>query len=227
MSSLTRRYPQRLPNPTQPGSPRAEEGGQLGVTVQRNRLLIVDDGPAGVLEQLIGQEVPDILALVSSERPRPPGLRRGAWVSSARIRSMLPQDGFVLMRLTSDPSWSPASVHARVLAELMPPAEYDCAAFLVVAELLGIARPVVPVLDDTTECWLRARRAVSSKQLEAAREAILTVNQRWSTWGPGWALSDEVYTRMGMFEAALVCRTRAGEPPVQVPPRRAPLRLVV
>ncbi len=192
----------------------------------RNRLLIVDDGPTGALERVIRQELPDTLALVSSPRPRPTGLRRGVWVSSARIRSMLPQDGVVHLRLTSDPSWCPAPVHARVLAELLPPADEDCASFFIVSELLGIDRPVVPVLDETMQSWLRARRAMRSRQLDAAREAIVSVNRQWPSWGPGWALADEVYTCMGLFEVALACRDRAGEPPVQVPPRRAMLRMV-
>ena len=192
----------------------------------RNRLLIVDDGPAGALEHLIGQELPDALALVSSPRPRPNGLRRGVWVSTARIRAMLPQDGLVHLRLTSDPSWAPAPIHAQVLAELLPPADDDAGAFFVVAELLDVERPVVCQPEATIQSWLRARRALRSRQLEHAREAVRVVNRAWPSWGPGWALGDEIYTCLGLFEVALACRDRAGEPPVQVPPRRAMLRMV-
>lgn len=192
----------------------------------RNRLLIVDDGPAGALEHLIGHAFPDALALVSSPRPRPAGLRRGVWVSTARIRSMLPQDGQVHLRMTSDLSWEPEAVHAQALAELLPPADSDTAALFVVAELLGIECPVVARPDGTIQSWLRARRAMRDRRLDHARDSIHEVNRAWPSWGPGWALADEVYTCLGLFEVALACRDRAGEPPVQVPPRRAMLRMV-
>ena len=192
----------------------------------RTRLLIVDDGPSGALERLIGQAMPDALALVSSPRPRPAGLRRGVWVSTARIRAMLPQDGEVHLRLTSDPSWTPEPIHAQALAELLPPADTDTNALFVIAELLGIEHPVVSTTDSTIQAWLRARRAMRSLNLDHARNAIHEVTRAWPSWGPGWALADEVYTGLGLFEVALACRDRAGEPPVQVPPRRAMLRLV-
>ena len=49
--------------------------------MNRTRLLIVDDGPAGALEHLIGHAFPDALALVSSPRPRPAGVTRSALIT--------------------------------------------------------------------------------------------------------------------------------------------------
>lgn len=187
------------------------------------RILIVDDGPPGALEALIQAEVPEVLVLVSSPRPRRQSLRRGVWVSRVPIAQMVPLDGLVHMRVTSDPAWTPEPICAEILHGLLPPT--DCAnALFVVAQLLGLTVPATVRDDVTVRAWLRTRRAMADGRLEAARAHISNVTRTWPDWAPGWALADEVYTRLGAFEVAMACRRRAEEPPIRIAPRPTPLR---
>jgi hypothetical protein len=181
----------------------------------RERLLIIDDGPEGALEQLLAQELPDMLAVVSSKRRSNPGLRRAVWLSTAPIQQLMPRDGVVHLRLTSDLLWTPEPLCAEILEDLMPPGPGP-AAMMVVATLLGLQLPVTIETTPPMESWLRARRFLRQGDLESARQAISLVNRAWPAWGPGWSLADEVHARMGLFHVALACRMRADEPPVRL-----------
>ncbi|MCP4806039.1 MAG: hypothetical protein GY913_34375 [Proteobacteria bacterium] len=187
------------------------------------RILIVDDGPIGALEELITAELPDTLVLVSSPRPRSQTLRRGVWVSRVPIAQMVPLDGLVHMRVTSDPTWTPEPICAEILHGLLPPT--DCAnSFFVVAQLLGLTVPATVQDEPTVRSWLKARRAMAEGRLEAARAHISSVTRTWSDWAPGWALADEIYTRLGAFEVAMACRRRSEEPPIRLAPHPTLLR---
>ena len=187
------------------------------------RILIVDDGPSGALEAMIQAEVPETLVLVSSPRPRSQTLRRGVWVSRVPIAQMVPLDGLVHMRVTSDPTWTPEPICAEILHGLLPPT--DCAnAFFVVAQLLGLTVPATVRDEPTVRSWLKARRALAEGRFEAARSHISAVTRTWPEWTPGWALADEVYTRLGAFEVAMACRRRSEEPPIRIAERPSSLR---
>ena len=178
------------------------------------RILVVDDGPEGALEQLLGTELPGRLVLVSSHRPRPRGIGRGVWVSSVPIQQMVPRDGLVHMRCTSDLAWTPEPVCAEILQDLLPPTD-SATAFFVVATLLGFTVPATVTECVAVRSWLRARRALTEARFNVARTEIGLVTQQWPEWGPGWALADEIHTRMGRYIEALACRARSEQPPVR------------
>ncbi len=181
----------------------------------RERLLIIDDGPEGALQQLLAQELPDLLAVVSTKRPSHEGPRRAVWMSSAPVQHLVPRNGVVHLRLTSDLLWTPEPLCAEILSDLLPPGPGP-AALMVVATLLGLQLPVTPETTPPMESWLRARRYLRQAKLEEAREEIAQVTRAWPAWGPGWSLADEVHARMGLFHVALACRIRAEEPPVRL-----------
>lgn len=176
------------------------------------RLIIIDDGASGALQDLLDQELPETLALVTSERIRPAGIRPGVWVSPSRLRELLPSHGPVRIRVSADQDWQ-LEADSDVLRRLLPPAE-PSVALAVALQVLGKEAPKSIPDDRVLEAWRSAVRAWKAQDLEAAREAITVVNRRWPTWSPGWAFADEVYTSLGNFHVALACRSRAGEPPV-------------
>ena len=176
------------------------------------RLIILDDGPPGALKAMLARELPDTLALVSSKRPRPDGIRRGVWLSDSKLHELLPQSGPVRLRVSADPDWQ-IRLDAEILREILPPAEAPIA-LAVALQILGQPAPTSIPEDRVLDAWHAAVRAWKSQDLEAAREAITVVNRRWPAWKPGWSFADEVYTSLGLFQVALACRCRAGEPPL-------------
>ncbi len=176
------------------------------------RLIIIDDGAPGQLAELLNREVPETLALVTSPRLRPAGLRAGVWVSNSELRELLPASGPVRIRVSADPNWA-LQADAETLRKLLPPAE-PSVALAVALQVLGKKAPLSTPEDRVLSAWRSAVRAWTRQDLDAAREAITVVNRRWPTWSPGWAFADEVYTCLGNFHVALACRARAGEPPV-------------
>ena len=176
------------------------------------RLIIIDDGAPGALQDLLDRELPETLALVTSPRVRPQGIRRGVWVSQSRLRELLPSHGSVRIRVSADPDWQ-IEADSDVLRKLLPPAE-PAVALAVALQVLGKSAPASTPEDRVLSAWRSAVTAWKLQDLEAAREAITVVNRRWPTWSPGWAFADEVYTCLGNFHVALACRSRAGEPPV-------------
>lgn len=104
------------------------------------RMVVADDGREGALVDMLKDHTGRPLALVSSPRPRPGGLRRGVWVSHAPLRQLIPRQGQVVLRATSAPDWTPEAVDAEaVLALLSPSADADELFF--VAALLGLELP--------------------------------------------------------------------------------------
>lgn len=180
------------------------------------RILVVDDGAEGALAELIASEVPGRLALISSTRPRPRDLGRGAWVSSAPVQQMIPRDGLVHMRVTADPSWTPEPVCAEILQDLLPPTD-GASAFFVVATLLGFPVPATTTDDPAVSAWLRARCALAEGRYEVARRAIATVTTLWPDWTCGWALAEAIHMRMGRYMQALHYRAKSEQPPVRAP----------
>ncbi|MED5371477.1 MAG: hypothetical protein VX899_10715 [Myxococcota bacterium] len=176
------------------------------------RLIILDDGPPGALEALLGRELPETLALVSSVRPRPAGLRKGVWMSDSKLHELLPETGPVRIRATSDLDWQ-ILLDAEILREVVPPASAQVA-LAVALQILGQPGPRTRPHDRVLQAWEAAVAAWNRRDLDGAREAITLVNRRWPTWKPGWSFADEVYTSLGMFEIAVACRCRSGEPPL-------------
>jgi hypothetical protein len=182
------------------------------------RLIIIDNGAPGALQDLLDREPSDTLVRVTSNRLAPVGIRSGVWISQSRLREMLPSQGSVRILVSSDPNWE---LHADsdVLRKLLPPAE-PTVALAVALQVLGKKAPTSTPDDRVLSAWYSAVTAWKKQDLETAREAITVVNRRWPTWSPGWAFADEVYTCLGNYHVALACRSRAGEPPVLTMQRR-------
>jgi hypothetical protein len=178
------------------------------------RLLIVDDGPVGELERLIAGELPDVVAVVHSMRPRSPTLRRGVWVSDESLADLVPPEGQVMLRATSDLSWCPDPLDGGLIRALLPPDDAP-ASIRILSDLLPLDPLLSPCDSEVLADWDLARIARLRGYHEIAAEAVLRITERWPTWSPGWALADQIHQRLGRHEAARVCRARSGAPAVQ------------
>jgi glycosyltransferase involved in cell wall biosynthesis len=179
-------------------------------------LLVVDDGDEGALEDCLLRYGANRAVFVDLEVPRDPfgSIRlhwEGCYVARRRLNSeWIDHDGPVVLRISSDPGWSPPPLSDLIWLPDVPAMEAVRAYAHIVgwpeplAMRKGLDTPSTPLLGELRACRAHSDSGHHLRAIAALREVL----RLQPDWLGAWWLAAEVFERAGMGDRAECFRSR-------------------
>jgi hypothetical protein len=182
----------------------------------REALLVVDDGDEGALEACLLRHADNRAIFVDLEVPRDPfgGIRlhwQGEYVARTQLNSeWIDHQGPIVLRVSSDPGWTPPPLDDLSLLPALPAPEAIRAYAHIVGwpepspVRVGLPTPSTPLLGELRACRAHSEAGSDLRAIAALREVL----RLQPDWLGAWWLAAEVFERAGMVDRAAGFRQR-------------------